>query len=141
MRLIHTCVSYVLLLSFLVYIKSKNIHFYNINKILFHQKTMMTHSCNAPIRTIQHIERMKTIKKQHSGKMKSNHHLPECDSVFFSSEKKKLKSSSAKSYSILYLVNILFRSIFIGLASNHLRKPSHFDLLAFAQLAASAEFP
>ena len=92
MRLIHTCVSYVLLLSFLVYIKSKNIHFYNINKILFHQKTMMTHSCNAPIRTIQHIERMKTIKKQHSGKMKSNHHLPECDSVFFSSEKKKSDS-------------------------------------------------
>lgn len=31
-------------------------------------------------------------KKQHSGKMKSNHHLPECDSVFFSSEKKKSDS-------------------------------------------------
>lgn len=92
MRLIHTCVSYILLLSFWVYIKSKNIHFYNINKILFHQKTMMTHSCNAPIRTIRHVKRMKTIKKQHSGKMKSNHHLPEFDSVFFSSEKKKSDS-------------------------------------------------
>ncbi len=63
------------------------------------------------------------------------------ESVFFFSEKKKLKSSSAKSYSILYLVKILFRSIFIGLASNHLRKLSHLDLFAFAQLAASTEFP
>ncbi len=92
MRLIHTCVSYILLLSFLVYIKDKNIHFYNINKILFHQKPIMTHYCNAPIQTIRHVKRMKTIKKQHSGKMKSNYHFPEFDSIFFSSEKKKSDS-------------------------------------------------
>ena len=92
---------------FWVYIEGKNIHFYNINKILFHQKPIMTHSCNAPIRTIRHVKRMKTIKKQHSGKMKSNHHLPEFDSVFFSSEKKK---SDSEFIFFLFRIHFTFSS-------------------------------
>lgn len=77
---------------FWVYIEGKNIHFYNINKILFHQKTDNDTllQCSNPNNTT--CQTNENHKKQHSGKMKSNHHLPEFDSVFFSSEKKKSDS-------------------------------------------------
>ena len=92
MRLIHTCVSYILLLSFGFILKAKIYIFTISTKFSSHQKTDNDTllQCSNPNNTT--CQTNENHKKQHSGKMKSNHHLPEFDSVFFSSEKKKSDS-------------------------------------------------